>query len=379
MDELDLLNRALPDARPPSPAVVARARARVAAGAEPARKVRRPWGRSWALWAAPATAGIVGVVFALVANLAPAPVAVRPADPRQALLDLADRVERLPAEEGAYWRQTVTTGHRMRAGTYTVQVTSEADYWHPRDGGDPALARWTMPAARPGSPADERAWRAAGSPGRVTPDCPSGSATLECKAVPVAGKARPGCVYTWGVRRENVLPEEPEDGVTLADLDALPTGPDKLDAYLRDQHRALERRGTSQPVETYVLSTAMRLLSQPLRPGQRAAVLRLLAAHPYTVVGGTVMDPLGRKGLSLTFTNREGLKVNWYAQGRSTLVPTITRYVIDPGTGVALGTVDTANAGAPGLPKGAVIVYGAVEGGWTDERPDRPGNCSVRR
>ncbi|MGR6913016.1 hypothetical protein ACU635_02020 [[Actinomadura] parvosata] len=370
MDELDLLARALPDARPPSPEVVRRARARLAGGTRAARR-----GRPWAVWAAVATTGIVGVVFALVANLAPAPVAVRPADPGQALLDLAVRVERQPGRDGAYWRTTTTTGRRMYAGTYTVLVTAEAEHWYPRDDKDPALTRWLAQAVRPDGRADERAWRAAGAPKRITPDCPSGSATAECRELPLAGTTRPGCVYIWGVHRENPLSQAPLEDVTLAGLKAIPAEPRALDAYLRDRHKS----DPSQPVQTFVATKAARLLGLPLSPGQRAAVLRLLAAHPLTRVGGTVTDPLGRKGLSVSFGDQAGLDLAWYAQGRSTTVSTTSTYVIDPGTGETLAEIETANQALPGLAKGTALSYDAFESGWTDGRPDRPRACSPSR
>ncbi|SEG74706.1 hypothetical protein SAMN05444920_104199 [Nonomuraea solani] len=369
MDELDLLARALPDAAPPSPEVVARARARVAAGP------RRRAGHPWALWAAaPATAVVVGVVFALVSNLTPAPVARPATAPNQALLDLADRVERLPELSGAYWRRSTVIGHRMPAGSYTLLVTSNSSYWHPRDATDPAMWTRHVSVAQPAAPADERAWRAAGSPARVKPDCPSGAKSEQCAPLPVNSEKKQDCTYGWNADPNDKLPGSPLNGLSLDELAELPAEPAALEKALRAHHRVLEQRGLMQPVETYVASATAALLDLPLRPGQRAATLRLLASLPGTKTYGTVKDPTGRPGLSVRVVDR---KERTRYSGE--LVSIQSRHLLDPRTGMTLATVTSTDEARPGLPEGSVMVYGVFTGGWTDARPENPRGCVKER
>ncbi|GIH79908.1 hypothetical protein [Planobispora longispora] len=78
MDEITLLGRAIPDAPPPSPQVVARARARLTAGERRPAGHRPPGRRSgwtWALVCAAATAAVtLAVVFLAGGPTAPSPV-----------------------------------------------------------------------------------------------------------------------------------------------------------------------------------------------------------------------------------------------------------------------------------------------------------------
>ncbi|GII95729.1 hypothetical protein [Sinosporangium siamense] len=367
MDELDLLARALPDANPPSPDVVARARARLAAS--PARPARRRT-RTWTLTAAAATVGtvgIVGVVFGLVANLtAAAPSAVAPKR-NQALLDLADRIEGLPAETGSFWRQTSIRGQYVkRSGiTYVGQLHSET--WQPRDFGEPATQLfWPNPIARPATTADERAWRAAGSPRRVKFPCDEGE---RCD-VPVTDKV--------GQCEHRTLDNSRVDGtvgdLTMADLAALPTGQKELKEKLRTYHRVWEKRGFKQPFNEY-LATTSNLLELPLRPDQRAAVIRLLAGLPATKVIGTVTDPLNRPALSVEFGTPNNTLV--YNRKTGLELPVYHRMHIDPTTGTTLADVSHAARAGVGMAKDSVVTFRATtsESGWTTEQPTIPKGC----
>ena len=146
MDEITLLESSLPDAPPPAPEVVARARARLTA-----QEVRHRPRRTWTLiiGAATATAAVV-TAAALAASLlahAPAPVSA-PCRPRRrrrrgaardCFLELADRVERLPVETGAYWRTRILRRHSVLAGTasahYLIANTLDTNEWIPADPG----------------------------------------------------------------------------------------------------------------------------------------------------------------------------------------------------------------------------------------------------
>lgn len=377
MDELDLLARALPDAPAPSPEVVARARARLAgAPATSGVRRRRAWG--WTLGAALATATVVMMVVTLVSNLAaaPAPVLVRPPKGNQALLDLADRVERRPQESGAYWREVWIDGDRVPAGEYTLRVTSTRTVWYPRDTADPVLLEKRGPSARPATAADERAWRAAGSPGKVKPDCPKGNPADVCRPLPITDDPQ-GCTYGWRVDPKGQLGNTSVANLTLADLDALPADQAGLRTKLRTYHQIWYDQGFKQSFEEFLPTTA-NLLTMPLRPRVRAALLRLLAGLPTTKVYGEGTDPTGRKGLSVSFYKAG----ETYYLGRvSRPMPAYHRQFLDQDTGMMQAHATYAGQARQGLRKDDVFGYRAsgVAAGWTDERPARPRNCAAAK
>ncbi|MEV0194911.1 CU044_5270 family protein [Nonomuraea sp. NPDC050691] len=373
MDELDLLDRALPDARPPSPEVIARARARLAGPApHRARPRARAW--TWTVTAAAATAAIVTLVVSLVANLAPAPqVAVAP-KPNQALYDLADRIEKLPAPSGAYWRHVTIYGAYGRADGFTYRATTRLEVWQSRDPADPRLMMtWYGPAARPATPADERAWRAVGSPRRIKP-CGKGE---RCGYVTFTDQPQQ-CAYSWDPTGGGTLGNHSVGTITMAELATFPTDQNALSDKLRTYHQIWYRNGFKQSFEEF-LPTAASLLSEPLRPDQRAALIRLLAGLRSTKVAGTVTDPLGRPALSVDL----GVSAGTYSfPGEPrTEVPVEQRTLLDPGTGATLGTVIHAGRTAAWATKGDLVAYNATapESGWTTQRPAPPKGCAKRK
>ncbi|MEU6719457.1 CU044_5270 family protein [Nonomuraea sp. NPDC046802] len=366
MDELDLLARALPDAPPPSPEVVARARARLAAAPRPRR-------RPWMMWAPLATAAVVALVFSLVTSLAPIPEAAKPPKPNQELFDLADRIEKLPARSGLYWREVVIDGSYLPLSGYTVLATSRLETWQPRDAADPVLMwRW-KPSARPATAADERAWRAAGAPGQFKGFC---DRSEPCEPMPINDEQH-GCVYWQGVDPKGSYGNRSVATFTMAELAALPADEARLKERLRAYHKAQEGRGFDSFEE--FLPTAATLLSAPIGPAQRAAIIRILAALPTTKVVGTVTDPLGRKGLSVDLGTPGGSLV--YSQRKE--LPVSYRWFLDPASGATLARVSyAAHADKDlGVAKGEVASFSAnaPEYGWTQEQPVRPKGCKVSK
>ncbi|NUW44431.1 CU044_5270 family protein [Nonomuraea rhodomycinica] len=370
MDELDLLDRALPDARPPSAEVVARARARLTGPPRlPAR--RRTW--MWMVTAAAATAAIVTLVFSLVAHLTTAPPAAVAPKPDQALYDLADRIERLPAPSGLYWRHVSIYGTYGRAGGFTYRTTSRLEIWQSRDPVDPMLVTTRAEPARPATPADERAWRAAGSPIRVKP-CGKGE---RCADVTFTDQPKQ-CLYRWDPGAGGALANRSVGTITMAELAAFPTDQNALREKLRTYHQIWHRNGFTQSFEEF-LPTAANLLGEPLRPDQRAALIRLLAALPSTKVVGTVTDPLGRPALSVDFGTR-GPNVRYVGERTGDLWME-QRTLLDPGTGATLATVDYAASTVSWVAKGDAMSYHATapETGWTTQRPAPPEGCAKRK
>ncbi|GAA0954405.1 hypothetical protein [Nonomuraea longicatena] len=247
MDELDLISRALPEARPLSPEVVAQARARVATARAP-RHRSRAWTWTWA-GAAIGTAAVVGVV-ALVANMAEpaAPILASQAKPNQALYDLADKVEQLKEPTtGRYWSELKREGEGGKTAT--------EDRWVPR----------------------------------VAADDP----------VLIKRSYKKSCV----VHRLDLGGRWPDTGLgefSMVELGALPSDQAALERKLRGFHKVWYDRGFKDSFEDF-LPGAASLLSMPVKPAVRASVLRILAAAPHTRVHGTATDPLGRPGLLVTF------------------------------------------------------------------------------
>ncbi|MFC4121690.1 CU044_5270 family protein [Nonomuraea zeae] len=377
MDELDLLARSLPDAPPPSREVVDRARSRLSATMD--RSARRPRRRHtvWG-WTVVATVAVVTAVIALVSSLAaPAPVPViAPPRGNDALLRLADDVARLPDRTGAYWRRPLlnTWLIRMRAGgeDFNVLSSSRVDLWQPRDPGDPVQVRMRQEYVRPATPADERIWKAAGSPSVAQRVCVPGAPAENCGKERVSSEPS-ACVYTRAVEPGGVFGDRRFGDLTLADLAALPADVGGLREKLRGYWRAGKNR---RSFEEY-LSRSSALLEMPVSPAVRAAALRLLAGLPTTKVGGTIDDPLGRPGLAVTFIKSEGFSA---AFGSDDEVAERYTTILDARTGTVLASsVAIAEENAEGLAKGTYLSYTAwaSEAGWTGGRPERPRGCKL--
>ncbi|MEV2272097.1 hypothetical protein [Nonomuraea africana] len=384
MDELTLLARALPDAPPPSAEVVERARARLAAARQepvrPRRSGRRGLVWAWTLGTAAATIAVVMAVVTLVSSLAPVPApALVPAGGNESLLRLADEVAKLPDDRGAYWRRPLLNNGltRVRAGDQTFNVLSSGriDLWQPRDPRDPVqVERWD-PFVRPATPADERAWRAAGAPATVQRVCPPGTRAADCVKLRLRSKPS-GCLYTRAAEPGGVLGDRRLGELTLADLETLPADAVLLRERLRAYWKARESARARESFEEFLPRAAV-LLELPVSPSVRAAALRLLAGLPTTKVRGSISDPLGRQGLEVTFVKSEGYFAEFGADDE-----VAERYttILHPRTGTVLAShVATAAESTEGLAKGTVFHYQAwaPEAGWTDERPERPRGCRL--
>jgi hypothetical protein len=283
MDELDLISRALPEARPLSPEVVAKARARVATAKAP-RHRSRAWTWTWA-GAAVGTAAVVGVV-ALVANMAepPAPTLASQAKPNQALYDLADKVEKLPAEPpGRYWRESTQEVSGKHSSLF--------ERWSARSADEPSAL-----------------WRIY-----------KGKCTGEMRDF------------------DGRYPDTGLAELSMADVAALPSDPVSLKRKLREFHQVWYKRGFEQSFADFLPSAAS-LLSMPITPQVRATTLRILAEAPHTRTYGTAVDPMGRAGLLVSFAKAgDG--------GTIGKVPVYYQTFLGPSDGRQLSTVAKAVKG----------------------------------
>ncbi|MEU1722503.1 CU044_5270 family protein [Nonomuraea sp. NPDC005692] len=347
--------------------------------ASPAPVQRRRGLRGLPILAAAAVAVVLTAVV-LVSNLiaVPAPVsnpAPPPADGNEALRRLAARVARLPDDHGVYWHRSLLndTLIRVRAGgrTFNAKVSSKSELWLPRDPKDPVQTQNGEPILSPATPADERAWQAAGSPGKVERVCTSGTRAVDCVKLPMLARNRV-CQYTRDVAPSRGPGADALGRYTTAEILALPADEKGLREWLRAE-AAKEDEGRTRPPEEVVAGSRF-LLSTPLRPAVRATVLRLLADLPTTGVRGMVEDPLSREGLAVDFD-----KGNRYFRefGEDDEVTEDHTTVLDPATGEILAQVTRAGEDTVGLPKGQVVdsQTWTPTTRWTDDRPERPRNC----
>ncbi|YCK39785.1 hypothetical protein ACNF49_38720 [Actinomadura sp. ATCC 39365] len=259
--------------------------------ASPAPVQRRRGLRGLPILAAAAVAVVLTAVV-LVSNLiaVPAPVsnpAPHPADGNEALRRLAARIARLPDDQGAYWHRSLLNNSliRVRAGgrTFNAKVSSKSELWLPRDPKDPVQTQNGAPILSPDTPADERAWQAAGSPGKVQRVCTPGTRAADCVQLPMLAKDT-ACQYTRDVAPDHGPGATALGDYTPAQILALPADERGLREWLRAE-AAKKDKGATRPLEEVIAGSRF-LLSKPLRPAVRATVLRLLADLPTTAVRG---------------------------------------------------------------------------------------------
>ncbi|MDP9863546.1 MULTISPECIES: CU044_5270 family protein [Streptosporangium] len=367
MDEITLLASALPDAPPPTPEAVARARARLTT-----HEVRRRRHPTWTLiiGASMATTAVITAVALAATLLAPAspPALGTPKTGGQLLLELADRVEKLPSGTGAYWRLQATNVSRYPVGKesarYWIAFRKNTVQWTPREPGDLYVEAKESSGTGPDTPGDEKIWRKQGSPRRWNP--------FACE------DSSPGCPILTdkpSPRQYRIMDKITDigmAGLTVAELDALPTDPARLRERLEGYRKDLQKQGITHPGETFLQQAMFDLAVMPAPPGLRAALLRLYAEEPEARTAREDNDPLGRPAVAV------GLGAS-RAQVGTRGVPTKQEILLDPrtGEGMALRMVTTAAEG--GVPKGTVMIYRVIDKmGWTDERPKLPSGCRLK-
>jgi len=267
---------------------------------------------------------------------------------RQILLVAAAHQERAEATTGKYFRVRTAGSRLIPAGrpydlTYALEERSISESWTGKAGGTAYRGTRDL-GVRPATPADEAKWRAAGSPTtwNFGPTDTVDQHDLIKSTQPSKGK-----LLELETQADRYLEVGGPNGVTTAQILALPTTPEALSArLLKDKaYRAAGADNTS-----YLVSmTTDLLLSTPATPKTRAAGLRLLAGLPGAVVKENVRDLQGRTGTSITFA---------FPKYKMT-----TRLIVDPKTGIVLSTSHT------GGKNGSSTVLAS---GWTNETPAAP-------
>ncbi|MEU9831545.1 CU044_5270 family protein [Streptosporangium sp. NPDC048047] len=375
----------------PSPGTVAEGRARLLAeatatptvsGLESARRRRhgrrgRRAGIGLSLAAVAAAAavlvpmGLSGGGTSVVPHTGTSAPATTELTARQVLLAAAVAVEKAPAS-GDYWRIATVDRSTLTDPTrnYVIEKESFSEQWLAER---PGLQSWRMRqylGAKPATPRDEEAWRAAGAP--TSWRYPKNMA-IEQFAAPSNGRSLEAAA---GERTADRLHGRWKgsagslmwDLISWQEARAIPGDPERLRAYLA----GYIRRQAADPDYTidvekdtpyFLRGLCIQMLTDlPVSPEARASAYRILASLPGIRAEGEVTDPLGRRGQALGY--REEAEPGLFTE---------VRFVVDPGTGLPLAEMRMNTAkGADGQPVElpSSTSYQAI--GWTDERPEPP-------
>lgn len=250
------------------------------------------------------TAGVLaGALLVSLPNSTPRPPGAPSAQPVTAqgiLLAAAEKTAAQAPATGDFWVTKTELRHLYDVGDYTVLGRSEVETWHAlRTGGhDVIVTRWL--GASPATDADRTAWKVAGSPTTWTVSGPAGNPGRSLQSAP-------------GTRNVAITPtggfELAGKQLTYAEIQALPSDPDTLKAYLVKADQ--EARGTWQPddpaawrVELLFGHARSLLADLPVSPQVRAATYRMLAGLPGLTVTENVRDAHGRAGAAISHTIR---------------------------------------------------------------------------
>jgi hypothetical protein len=274
------------------------------------------------------------------------PTSGGPTTARQVLLTAAAHVLNSPTT-GTYWRVQVTSGVIWPGGTeahpYDITVATGYDQWNPKSPGQKEFEITQQLAARPATPADAAAWRAAGSPttwhggqfshhnkNDTTLGAPWG---FNLAATTVA----PAPSATWTISDGTIgYIEGDEAGLNAAQLGQVPARPKAVAAFLR--HYAEQTYCVQHPssgcssLDQIVWLEALYLLEDPVSAQVRSATFKVMASLPGVRLLGPMTDPLGRRGY--------GLAAGPQDPGNPNYNNPVKAVVIDPASGSLLATED---------------------------------------
>ncbi|WP_433422166.1 CU044_5270 family protein [Microtetraspora malaysiensis] len=289
---------------------------------------------------------------------------------RQILLAAAVAAEKERAS-GDYWRTTTVTQWMLTDPTrsYVIEANRSRESWLAER---PELRSWWIDqyrGAKPATPQDEAAWRAAGAPTgwRYPKDMNEQLFAVPSEPLTAAAGERSATRLRGGWKGTGgILTAQP---ITWKELRAIPGEPEKLRSYLEER---ITRQLTADPDSAVDVKEVMvQHLRQacvdvisglPVSPEARASAYRILASLPDMRAEGEATDPLGRRGQALSY--QEEAEPGLFTE---------IRLVVDPGAGRLLAQVRTntttlANGRQAELRHSTS--YQVVD--WTDERPELP-------
>jgi hypothetical protein len=388
MDEVRMVRDSYPEPAPPTAREIARAKALLN---DPPRRSRPRlrWGLGGGVVAVGAAAA---VALTLVGGNTPAPP--QPSGPvrldgKGLVLAAAEKAEQQPA--GNYWHTDVVQGQsfivRPKTGTYAITGALDESFawWGAKSGmGEGHYGRDL--AARPATERDAALWRKAGSPSsfRVWADDHYDSYTTKTQKWQMDGPERGTDPHGGGTFMG-------APGMSVEDLQKLPTDPDKLaqmfltvDPVARGVgKKRMLAEGKSDPVKrpvppAFKLHIAGALTEDPVPPQVRAGLMRAAASQPGVHAIGRDTDPLGRQGVALASDDTASTWTGEYGGTKADHGTYRSRAVIifDQHTGTMLSEQEELTK--PGGPyaemkPGFIINYTAYRSaGWTDTKPTKP-------
>ncbi|WP_242902637.1 CU044_5270 family protein [Actinomadura terrae] len=290
--------------------------------------------------------------------------AERPSDARTVLLAAAEKLDGQTEGTGAYWHIATKSYNYDRVGdpAYTIVTVGKDDGWTPTRPGGRSHGRQQSLGAKPATPADEAAWRRAGSPSEfeIRIGTPLGKGRYKSLKVRTAP----------GPARTSSMPLVDGDkvfwlgrNVTMKDLRALPSEPKRLKATLLRWYGGHDTESDSVPMSAdawlYRVGGSV-VTSLPVTPKVRAAAFRMLAGLKSVEGIGRVKDAEGRTGDAIAMDEK-----TWRGVIRH-------RLVIDPSNGNALAdeNVLVKPSGKESAPAGSLLNSTTVlTMEWTDSAP----------
>ncbi|QFG23424.1 hypothetical protein [Actinomadura sp. WMMB 499] len=394
MDELRMIKDAYGSPAPPATRETADARARMFGDERVPRARRvgvrfgRPVKAGLGLVAAGAAAAVAIAVAGTGAGTPP------PGGSRAGgQVDLGKRAVLAAAENaakqksGKYWFSDEISGQsymiRAETGSYAI-VGAHFEYFR-WAGAEPGMGEASygrdIPSRLP-TPADEAAWKKAGSPSRFRVWSNDHHYTYDLsKTAWQADDPDPEGGGRWlGGRTIEEVQNLPADPAALGEMFFGQNWTGPLGAPQKEQdpaaRKAMERKRPALDRPRHKILRAGRLLQEvPLPPDVRAGLMLALAEQPGIAAIGTAVDPLGREGTALASSSTARTVTGEYGapkaeQGR---YGSREEIIFDRGTGAVLAVQKVLTE--PGGPyrdrePGFVIDYSVVRDmGWTDSRP----------
>jgi hypothetical protein len=293
-------------------------------------------------------------------------------DARSVLLAAAHSAEVQPDKVGKYWHSSTIGKNLVTAGSYALFEQSKSEGWTPYATGADTWTREQNLGVVPATPADEAAWKAAGSPTKIKVTFPDKGGS---DGGPIKGSMVVSTVP--GAPRISHQPLFQGDkifwlgkNVTMKDVRGLPSSPTALKQWLL---RSYEGHGTEGgdkvSADSWLFSVAAGLITDmPVTPQVRGAAFRMLANLKSLKVTENVQDSSGRSGTAVSLTTVSGSK----ATGKKTGLYD-DRLIFNKGTGLPLareGVVIKPGGFQAGLKPGTVFYSTLVQdSGWTDSNP----------
>jgi hypothetical protein len=300
MDELQMVRELFAEPAPPRPEVTAAARARLTGSDARSRAGRYGRPRGWRHFPVTVAApvGAAAAVTAVAIVLASLPHA--PSAPGGGVTSGPAQAGQL--ESGRYWVQPGVVGNYLRVASagdrYVVLEKVAVQQWTPQSKlASPSIEQPL--SVQPASPADEAAWRAAGSPTVWTDvgqdvSIASPQGFTNGFSFPLkAGRGKPAASEVgYGSAGFYVFGKQ----LSARQLLALTANPATLKRFLYQQYKSGGWRGG---FGSYLVSALPPLLTLPVTTQVRSALLHVLTSLPGTRNLGRTRGVVGLPGIGV--------------------------------------------------------------------------------